>query len=565
MDLFKIFASAAVFYFLYVSLRLYRNYMRAKTTGFKLRIFPFEIGTPLFTVIAGPFLSLALRVFPQSFARTYDLGVYGVEYRDRVAKRERETPGYLVVTPANALELFVEDGEIANAILARRREFEQDNVSRKIMNNFGDSLAGSVGEGWSRQRRLIAPMLNERIMETVWSESQQQTHEMMSHFTNLENGTTNGTVTGLRTIAFNILSTIGYGMPAKWTADVKQARKGEKMDFMETLLHVVDGLILLVVFPPWLLRQFWMPKSLRQIGEAYYQFYEHSSDMLQKERISLRSSGTPRNTFLSSLASVNDHEEDAYEKEGRVNKPAFTEEQITGNLYTFTLAGYDTTANTMAYAIAMLAAYPQWQDWIIEEIDQIHKEVSNPNSYQNVLPRLERCLAVMFETLRMFTPVAHIVRECPVEKVVTSRGKNYRIPANTRCTLSLDGVGAHSDVWGDDVFEFRPSRWGAKATKLTGANSIAQVPKLEAAGAKEHFLPWSSGPRACPGMKMAQTEFLSVIYTIFSEFRAEPALEAEESLEQGLSRIAAIVADSQPKLTLQMNRPNDLKLKWVKR
>lgn len=165
----------------------------------------------------------------------------------------------------------------------------------------------------------------------------------------------------------------------------------------------------------------------------------------------------------------------------------------------------------------------------------------------------------------MFTPVAHIVRECPVDKIVTSRGKDYRIPANTRCTISLDGVGAHRDVWGDDVFEFRPSRWSTKEYKLTGTNSIPQVPKLEAAGGKDSFLPWSSGPRVCPGMKMAQTEFLSVIYTIFSEYRAEPALKAGESLEQGLSRMAAIVADSQPKLTLQMNRPNDLKLKWVRR
>lgn len=286
-----------------------------------------------------------------------------------------------------------------NSHLHIRREFEQDDVSRKIMNNFGESLSGSVGEGWSRQRRLVAPMLNERIMETVWSESQQQTHNMMSHFTNVENGITSGTVTGLRTIAFNILSTIGYGVSAEWSADVKQAKKGEKMDFMEALLHLVDGLVLLVVFPPWLLRQPWMPKAVRQIGEAYYQFYEHSSEMLQKERESLRSSNTLRNTFLSSLASVNDSEADPYVKEGKLNRPAFTEEQITGNLYAFTLAGYDTTANTMAYAVAMLAAYPQWQDWIIEEIDQIHKEVPDATSYQQVLPRLERCLALMFETL----------------------------------------------------------------------------------------------------------------------------------------------------------------------
>ncbi|KAF1975362.1 hypothetical protein BU23DRAFT_372740, partial [Bimuria novae-zelandiae CBS 107.79] len=117
--------------------------------------------------------------------------------------------------------------------------------------------------------------------------------------------------------------------------------------------------------------------------------------------------------------------------------------------------------------------------------------------------------------------------------------------------------------WGDDSFEFRPSRWSATESAPARSNSIAHVPKLEAAGSKESFLPWSSGPRVCPGMKMAQTEFLSVFYTMFSEYRAEPALEAGESLEEGLARMAAVVNDSQPRLTLQMNRPTDLKLKWV--
>lgn len=120
MGLLKIFLGAAVLYALYLTLRLYQNYMRAKGSGFKLRIFPVEIGTPLFTVLSSPFRTLVLRLFPENLARTFDLGVYGIEWRDRVAKRERETPGYLVVSPSNTLELFVEDGEIANAILARR-------------------------------------------------------------------------------------------------------------------------------------------------------------------------------------------------------------------------------------------------------------------------------------------------------------------------------------------------------------------------------------------------------------------------------------------------------------
>jgi hypothetical protein len=66
-------------------------------------------------------------------------------------------------------------------------------------------------------------------------------------------------------------------------------------------------------------------------------------------------------------------------------------------------------------------------------------------------------------------------------------------------------------------------------------------------------------------MKMAQVEFLSVIWTVFSGYRAEPALEMGEKIEEGRARMAAVVKDSAPKLTLQMNRPADLRLKWIPR
>ena len=66
-------------------------------------------------------------------------------------------------------------------------------------------------------------------------------------------------------------------------------------------------------------------------------------------------------------------------------------------------------------------------------------------------------------------------------------------------------------------------------------------------------------------MKMAQTEFLSVIWTVFSDYRAEPALGEGETLEMGRKRLASVIEDSMPTLTLRMNKPEELKLKWVRR
>ena len=43
-------------------------------------------------------------------------------------------------------------------------------------------------------------------------------------------------------------------------------------------------------------------------------------------------------------------------------------EELLGNMFIFSLAGHETTANALSAAIIFLAANPRWQDWLREEI-----------------------------------------------------------------------------------------------------------------------------------------------------------------------------------------------------
>ena len=82
--------------------------------------------------------------------------------------------------------------------------------------------------------------------------------------------------------------------------------------------------------------------------------------------------------------------------DGEKGKTAgLTEDEIMGNLFVFTAAGFDTTANTMGYAMTLLAAYPEWQEWMSEEIDQVLKDKGDELAYPDVFPKLVRVLAVM--------------------------------------------------------------------------------------------------------------------------------------------------------------------------
>ena len=64
---------------------------------------------------------------------------------------------------------------------------------------------------------------------------------------------------------------------------------------------------------------------------------------------------------------------------------------------------------------------------------------------------------------------------------------------------------------------------------------------------------------------MAEVEFVAVLATIFSSWKMSAVVEENETVEMAQARLEAVMADSQPRVTLQVNRPQDVKLRWERR
>lgn len=382
-------------YWLYTVFRIIKNYIKARKCGFPIFITPVDQTSPFWLIFSPLVLPICKRLLPCAIWRPLDLSTYGFEWRDFVSGRTRP-PAWMLIGPGK-IDLFVEDPEIANTILSKRKQYPQEETAMKFLGIVGTNLTSSEGEDWQRQRRLIAPMLNERIMDTVWEEGRAQARDMLSSFVK-DGGTTNGTIEGLRRIAFNVLQCIGYGMPQGWSENVREVPKGHKMAYMEALHEIIDGFILIaVVRSVKVLTMPLMPNVVKRKGYAMQDFLVYTQELLEKEREAGIESDKPRNSLLSLFSTIS--EESAKDKLTGVpptEKQVLTDDEITGNLYQFTLAGFDTTANTLAYAVTTLAAVPEWQEWIIDEIDHVQKSLGDAQAgYPEIFPRLERCLALM--------------------------------------------------------------------------------------------------------------------------------------------------------------------------
>lgn len=388
-------ATLFAIYWLYNIFQIVQNYLKARKTGFIIYIAPVDHTSPLWILVSSFVLPICKRFLPYTLWRPLDISTYGYEWRDFVAGRTR--PAAIMMAHPGKLDLYVEDAAIVNTVLSKRKEFLMDEIAAKFMNVVGSNLVSSEGEDWQRQRRLIAPMLNERIMDTVWNETQEQAGDMLKSFMQ-DGGTTKGTVEGLRRIAFNILQCIGYGMPQGWSENVRETAAGHKMAYMEALHELIEGFVLIgVLRSVKVMTMFIMPNVIKRKGYALQEFLIYTQELLEKEREAAIQSDKPRNSLLSLLSTMS--EKSANNKLTGVppaEKQALSDDEITGNLYQFTLAGFDTTANTLAYAVTMLAAIPKWQEWITEEIDEIQRSLGDAQAgYAEIFPRLERCLALM--------------------------------------------------------------------------------------------------------------------------------------------------------------------------
>ncbi|PRY94992.1 cytochrome P450 [Hasllibacter halocynthiae] len=166
----------------------------------------------------------------------------------------------------------------------------------------------------------------------------------------------------------------------------------------------------------------------------------------------------------------------------------------------FFLAGHETSAAALSWALWCLAAAPDWQDRAAAEA-AAWPEVPGFGD----LSKLQVIRDVFRETLRLYPPVPMMMRTTTAPE--TFRGRRLR--AGTQVVLSPWHLGRHEALW-DRPDTFDPGRWGA-----AGAREAA----------RHGFLPFSAGPRVCTGAGFAMAEGAVLLAEMLRAWRFETAGE----------------------------------------
>ncbi|KAL8727525.1 MAG: hypothetical protein Q9166_005996 [cf. Caloplaca sp. 2 TL-2023] len=331
----------------------------------------------------------------------------------------------------------------------------------------------------------------------------------------------------------------GFGESYSFDEGVRKVAPGHDMNYRDSLSLCLNNIITFAIIPKQYLSLSFLPQQLRKLGKAAREFQQYMEEMLARERSSGAKGKPETPNLMSALVRASDEDMQAKES-GQNSKLGLTDEEIFGNIFVYNLAGHETTANTVAYALVLLAAHPECQEWVREEIKQTGDTANE--DYDMTFPRLQRCLAVM--------------------RLVSRDGKDIILPPSTAVNINVQALHTIPKTWGADSLTWRPSRWfvgsGSGTAQEGKPSSQAFVTPPQGS-----FIPWADGPRVCPGQKFAQVEFVAVMATLLGRYRIKPVLEAGQSEEAGRRALMAMADDSAiSAITLQMNQPGKVALHW---
>jgi len=194
----------------------------------------------------------------------------------------------------------------------------------------------------------------------------------------------------------------------------------------------------------------------------------------------------PPTNFLESMLASRDDD----------GKP-FSDEVIFGNCMTMLLAGEDTTANSVAWAVHLLLDHPAEVAALRQELDATLRDAPLPRDLEEA-NRLERATAVANESMRLL-PVAPINFLHALHD--TTLG-DLAIPKGTAIVL-LTRIAATDEKYFAEPARFLPERWMIKDGRTHDPSA---------------HQPFGSGPRICPGRSLALIEMRVMLATLYRNF-----------------------------------------------
>jgi cytochrome P450 len=387
-----------------------------------------------------------MRLFRQDILSAQPVRLY------RAWMAEFRTPffrSYLINQPALVDEV----------LKARPMDFpKSDRVGEGLRPLLGASVFLTNGAEWQRQRRIIDPAFEGgRLRDTfpaMWAAGEAAVARISPGLREVE--------ADMSHAAADVIFRTLFTLPIEDKIATEVFHQFRAYQRTQPILNAAAFLPL----PKW------MPRGHRAKTRTTAKAIRALITRLTQARMDKIQAGTAPDDLATKIMTTRDP----------VTGKGFSTEEMVDQVAIFFLAGHETSASALGWALYLLARYPAWQDRLAEEADAALTD--SPDFA--VMGKLRLARDVFREALRLYPPVPMMVREttCP------ERFRDRDLPKGSQIVISPWHLHRHARLW-DNPDGFDPARWATENGKTC---------------LREAFIPFSTGPRVCTGAGFAMVE-----------------------------------------------------------
>jgi cytochrome P450 len=375
---------------------------------------------------------------------------------------------------------------IRHVLVDNAANYHKGPLQRRVLLGLGNGLLTTEDEDWRIQRRALAPLFTPRVVEAFAPAMGEAARNLLRRWREQPPGRTLDMTGEMSRITLEVLERTIF--PEGLGRELGEFVRAIKL-YSETLgrVHPLDAL----GFPDW------VPRLSRRSAQPALTFFLQVVDaMIASKRTSKAAQeGHGARDLLTLLVAASDP----------VTGKGLSEAEVRANIITFIAAGHETTANTLTWALFLLATHPQWRRAAEAEVDSAlpHGALAGGPISAELLNSLPLTRAIIDETLRLYPPAASLSREA----LKADSAAGTRIEEGNVVVISPWIIHRHTLLW-KDPGAFDPGRF---------------LPDAPQAIERFSYLPFGAGPRICIGASFALQEAVIVLASILRQFRLELA------------------------------------------
>lgn len=357
----------------------------------------------------------------------------------------------------------------------------------------GESIFTTNGEQWQRQRTMMNPAFAQARLNVAFPKMREAVNDMLA-----------------RLAALPGVDVQGAGKGAEYDVEVEMTHVTADIIFRTIFSQPMEGADAHRVFAAFARFQSLAPRLMlpsiyntrwfvfpwdvwrsRRAAREIRGLLEKLIRPRYKAHLEERKAGT-----LKDPADILDAFMQARDENGR----HFDFDELVDQVAMLFLAGHETSASALTWALHMLAHAPDIQERMVVEAEE---HIGDRRPEYTDMKQLTLTWNVFRETLRLFPPVGFVARqaaqECPM--------RDKQVKEGSTVVVAPWLIHRHRELW-KTPDEFDPDRYEHDESSKESL--------------RRAYLPFGMGPRVCLGAAFAQQEAALILSTLVRHYRLSP-------------------------------------------